>query len=129
MNNTETNYYQFCTDWLNAWTGNKPNDLLSYYTADAFYSDPANPAGLKGQAQMQPYFEKLLSKNPDWKWEVAELFNTAKGFTLKWKASIPVNGKQLFLHGLDIVELEGNQISRNEVYFDRVPWLQLAGGK
>lgn len=78
---------------------------------------------------MLAYFQKLLSKNPDWKWHAVELFETEKGFTLKWQAHIPVNGKELILQGLDIVELQGNLISRNEVYFDRVPWLQLAGGK
>ncbi len=125
--NTPSNYQQFCNDWLNSWTGNKPEDLLKFYTPDAFYSDPANPEGLKGHDAMRPYFSKLLAKNPEWKWTATEIFAIEKGFTLKWQANIPVNGRELILQGLDIVEMQGGQISRNEVYFDRVPWMQLAG--
>ena len=123
--NTVIDYPQFCSDWLNSWSGNQPEKLLSYYTPDAFYLDPANPAGLKGQTEMKKYFEKLLSRNPEWKWTAEEIFPTEKGFTLKWKAMIPVNEQWLAIAGLDIVELSGNKITRNEVYFDRVAWLEL----
>lgn len=118
-----TDYTQFIKTWLDAWTGNKPSALLEFYSDNAFYLDPAKPAGLTGKAELSKYFEKLLSKNPDWKWEAVEIFPTEKGFSLKWKASIPIKETSLILYGLDIVELTNNLISRNEVYFDRVPWL------
>lgn len=125
MTDTTKDWTSFCASWLGAWTGNKPEALLGYYTADAYYSDPAYPAGLRGHDQMAPYFAKLLSRNPDWRWEAVEIFPTAGGFTLKWRATIPVRDTQLILDGLDIVEMAGDQISRNEVYFDRVPWLEM----
>jgi hypothetical protein len=115
----------FCTNWLNTWSGNKPDELIRYYTKDALYIDPANPGGLKGEEEMLTYFKKLLSRNPDWQWFPVEIFKTSSGFTLKWKANIPVNGSNLIIYGLDIVELRNGLICRNEVYFDRTPWLQL----
>ncbi|MBS1619465.1 MAG: nuclear transport factor 2 family protein [Bacteroidetes bacterium] len=115
----------FCDAWLAAWTGNEPDGLLQYYTEGAYYSDPAYPDGLCGHAQIAPYFAKLLSRNPDWKWEAVEIMNTEKGFTLKWRATIPVREQPLIIHGLDIVEMSGDLISRNEVYFDRVPWMEM----
>jgi hypothetical protein len=123
MQNT-SDYKQFCKNWLDAWTGNNPAKLLEFYTEDAIYSDPANPTGLKGKAQISIYFSKLLSRNPDWRWEAVEIMPTEKGFTLKWKASIPAKAQKIILYGLDIVELSEHQISRNEVYFDRTPWLE-----
>ena len=125
MTNTATDRQRFCNEWLAAWTGNRPATLLAFYTEDAFYLDPANPNGMKGHKEMLPYFEKLLSRNPDWRWESEELFTSEKGFILKWKATIPVKGTSLILHGLDIIEMRGMQINRNEVYFDRVKWLEL----
>ena len=113
----------FADNWLSAWTGNKPAILLDFYTDDAFYLDPAYPKGLKGKEQLSTYLKKLLQRNPDWKWTAEELFPTEKGFTLKWKAEIPINGEALVIYGLDIVELTDNRISRNEVYFDRHDWL------
>lgn len=110
---------EFCNQWLNTWTGNKPDRLINFYTKDALYIDPANKNGLKGHDQLLPYFKKLLSLNPDWKWEAVEIIPTEKGFTLKWKATIPVKDKIITEYGLDIVEIDNNKISRNEVYFDR----------
>ena len=124
-----TNYSEFCEQWLNAWTGNRPELLLSFYSEDAFYSDPANKQGLRGHAELIPYFKKLLKYNPDWKWKAVEIIETAKGFTLKWEASIPVAGALVKELGLDIVELSNGKISRNEVYFDRTAWLKAATPK
>lgn len=108
----------FCNRWLSAWTGNQPEKLRQFYTSGAFYRDPARPTGILGD-QLLPYFTKLLAKNPDWKWEAVEIFETARGFCLKWKASIPVGTEVIVETGLDIVELDGEKISRNEVWFDR----------
>jgi hypothetical protein len=121
MNPTLTD---FCNEWLSAWTGNQPDILLTYYAEDAFYVDPANKEGLKGHAELRPYFTKLLQMNPNWKWRAIEIIETGKGFTLKWEATIPVGSEVVVEQGLDIVELTGNQISRNEVYFDRAAWMK-----
>ena len=111
----------FCKEWLAAWTGNRPEFLLSFYAEDAFYSDPARPEGLKGHGGLLPYFQKLLSKNPDWVWKALEVIPTEKGFTLKWEATIPLKEKMVRRVGADIVELRDGKISRNEVYFDPSP--------
>ena len=31
---------EFCEKWLAAWTGNRPEYLVSFYSDDAFCSDP-----------------------------------------------------------------------------------------
>ena len=114
---------EFSYRWLPAWTGNKPDLLIEFYTNDAFYLDPANKAGLKGRAQILSYFKKLLSMNPNWIWEVLEVFPTEKGFLGKWKATIPVGTDVIIAQGVDIVEIKGGKIVRNEVYFDRTELL------
>ena len=50
-----------------------------------------------------------------------EILPTAKGFCLKWEADFRQGPK---VTGLDIVELEGRLITRNEVYFDRSPLMK-----
>lgn len=113
----------FTEKWLSSWTGNQPEILLDFYTEEAFYSDPATPNGLKGKEQLFAYFKKLLQRNPNWKWTIVEIFQTEKGFTLKWKAEIPFELENLIIHGLDIVEVTNGKISRNEVYFDTHNWI------
>jgi hypothetical protein len=116
----------FCSEWLSAWTGNRPDKLLAFYSEDAFYRDPAKPEGLRG-TELALYFKKLLARNPDWKWEAVEILPTAKGFCLKWTATIPVGSQVIHETGLDIVELEGQKIIRNEVYFDRASLIKASG--
>lgn len=120
----DMNYESFCNEWLSAWTGNHPEKLLTYYADDAFYSDPTNVKGLKGHELLLPYFSRLLKHNPDWKWSAEEIIPTDKGFTLKWKALIPVKGHTITIIGLDIVEVLDGKITRNEVYFDRTEWMK-----
>jgi hypothetical protein len=109
----------FCSKWLPAWHGDRPGDLIGFYSDDALYIDPANKKGLKGRGQIFPYFKKLLAANPSWKWEPIEVFPTDLGFVAKWKATIPVGTEVITEYGMDIVEIERGRIRRNEVYFDR----------
>ncbi len=113
--------YNFCTHWLAAWTGNDPDKLMKFYAMDAYYLDPANPKGLNGSSEIFPYFRKLLARNPDWKWDSEEIFSTLSGFVLKWRAVIPTSSGTIQIKGLDIVEIREELITRNEVYFDRLP--------
>ena len=115
----ENSLQSFADRWLSSWTGNRPDVLIDFYSQNAFYLDPAKPNGLSGRENILNYFKKLLQKNPNWKWTREEIFPTEKGFTLKWKAEIPIVNENLILFGLDIVEMTGDKISRNEVYFDR----------
>ncbi len=123
------NYESFCKAWLDTWTGNRPQELLKFYHADVFYSDPSKRNGLNGHTQLLPYFEKLLSLNPTWKWEPVEIIPTQKGFTLKWNATIPVGNSFVEETGLDIIEIENNLIIRNEVFFDRMKWMEAKKNK
>lgn len=108
----------FCSKWLAAWTGNRPEELLEFYAEDALYRDPALPNGISGK-ELLPYFKKLLAHNPNWKWDVVEILPIKNGCCLKWKATIPIGTDLIHETGLDIVEFKEGKISRNEVYFDR----------
>jgi hypothetical protein len=121
----EGSIIEFCKRWLTAWTGNRPETLLEFYSGDAFYIDPAHPQGLKGHKQLRPYFTKLLAANPNWKWETIEVYPTQHGFILKWRANIPIADTVIIEYGMDIVELENGKVTRNEVYFDRTRWLTI----
>jgi ketosteroid isomerase-like protein len=79
----------FCGKWLPAWEGNRPEDLIEFYSDDALCIDPANKQGLKGRSQILPYFRRMLAANPHWKWEPVEALATDLGFVAKWKATIP----------------------------------------
>jgi hypothetical protein len=111
--------FKFCEQWLAAWTGNNPDELLSFYHDDALYADPAHRDGLTGKDAIRKYFIRLLDVYRDWRWKPVEVFPIETGAIVKWECKIPVGPETLHETGLDIVELEGSLIIRNEVYFDR----------
>ncbi|MFW9787925.1 MAG: nuclear transport factor 2 family protein [Candidatus Thorarchaeota archaeon] len=111
--------FEFCKEWLSAWNGNNPKALLRYYSEEALYVDPANRDGLKGHKEMARYFERLLDAYQDWTWRPIEVFPIETGAIVKWECTIPVGQETIHEIGLDIVEIDGDKITRNEVYFDR----------
>jgi hypothetical protein len=109
----------FFSQWLAAWSGNKPDELLAFYDQEIFYSDPAHKHGIQGKELFKNYLIKLLAKNPEWKWEAVHLDQvTPTRYYLKWKATIPTATKIVIEYGLDLIELKNEKIIRNEVYFD-----------
>jgi len=115
---------------LPAWTGNNPEALASFYTDDAFYSDPAIPGGVRGREQLVEYFGKLLGANPEWVWTQIDSTPMQSGFLNKWHAAIPVGDRTVECVGVCTVEMRGGRIARNEVYFDRSAlMLAIAGAR
>ncbi|MHA1958998.1 MAG: nuclear transport factor 2 family protein [Candidatus Thorarchaeota archaeon] len=120
----EKELLEYCRKWLDAWTGNRPEDLISFYSEEAFYSDPARREGLHGREAILEYFRKLLAVNEQWTWRPLEVIPTEKGCILKWECTIPVGDMLVNEQGLDIVEISGNKVTRNEVFFDRTALLK-----
>jgi hypothetical protein len=119
----------FAERWLPAWTGNRPELLASFYTDDAFYADPAVPDGVRGQEELVAYFSRLLARYPDWVWTQRRATPLEDGFLNHWQAEIPVGGEVLTVHGVCVVQLRGELIYRNEVFFDRSDLLRAARGQ
>jgi hypothetical protein len=109
----------FAEKWLPAWTGNDPERLVSFYTDDAFYSDPAVPAGVRGRPALLAYFGRLLALNPRWVWRHQGSLAIPDGFLNHWHAAIPVGDRVVEAVGVCTVQLRGDRIYSNRVFFDR----------
>lgn len=109
----------FADRWLPAWSGNRPDLLTSFYTDDAFYSDPGMPTGIRGHDALLAYFTKLLARNPRWVWTHQRSLALPDGFLNYWHASIPAGDKTVEVDGVCSVQLRGGKIYQNEVFFDR----------
>jgi hypothetical protein len=108
----------FTASWLPAWIGNDPRKLASFYTDDLFYSDPTVPDGLSGKEAFIRYLSKLLANNPDWVWTHESAIPLENGFLNKWRLDAPVGDKIITCRGVCTVQMAGELIYRNEVYFD-----------
>ncbi len=118
----------FAERWLPAWTGNDPLRLVSFYTDDAVYSDPAIRGGIQGRQALLDYFTVLLARNPQWVWLHKGSIPLVDGFVNLWHASIPVGGEVVEVDGLCTVQLRRDLIHANHVYFDRTELVRKMGG-
>jgi hypothetical protein len=109
----------FAEKWLPAWSGNRPELLASFYSDDAFYSDPAIPDGVRGRDGLVAYFTRLLGHNPRWVWTHRGSIPLADGFLNEWHASIPVGERTLEVDGVCTVQMRDGKIYSNQVFFDR----------
>jgi SnoaL-like domain len=114
----------FAAAWLPAWTGNRPHELIAFYTEDAYYSDPGAVTGIRGREALLKYFIRLLAQNPNWLWTQRGSLPVPDGFLNEWHASIPVGERRIEIDGVCIVQLRDSLIYRNQVYFDRTPLVQ-----
>ena len=123
----------FASRWLPAWTGNQPQFLLSFYSHDAYYTDPGTPEGIRGHDALLAYFTRLLAANPRWVWTHRGSIPLENGFLNGWHATIPVGAARVEVDGVCTVHLRGGLIYENRVFFDRSELLQVIarerGGK
>ena len=96
-----------------------PELLVSFYCEDTFYSDPANPQGVRGREALLVYFRQLLGRNPRWVWTQRDSIPLRDGFLNLWHASVPVGERVLDIDGVCTVQLRGGLIASNQVFFDR----------
>jgi hypothetical protein len=109
----------FAEKWLPAWSGNRPEQLASFYAEDVFYADPGVPAGVRGRDALLAYFRRLLARNPRWVWTHRGSLPLAGGFLNLWHAAIPVGDRVVEVDGVCTVELRDGLICSNQVFFDR----------
>lgn len=113
-----------CDGWLAAWHGSDPTRLLAYYADECRYMDPAKPEGLVGKESLARYLRRLMGAFPDMDWRRDELWPVEGGYVVAYTARVRVNGQPLRFRGMDLVLLDAHGlIVRNDVYFDRAPWL------
>lgn len=118
----------YCDAWFDAWTGNRPELLASYYAEDCRYVDPGRPEGIHGREALLAYFRKLLAANPAMRWTRERLDPVEGGFAVTWRAEVPLpSGETIRLKGMDLVLLRGREIAVNEVHFDMALWLAKLG--
>jgi ketosteroid isomerase-like protein len=120
VNNIELS--SFINNWLEAWTLQDIEKLLLFYSEDMKYIDPNTRGILENREAFRLYAGKLFAAWPRMTWLAKNIFAHAdgNGCTVTWRAEITKpDGQVLKLDGMDMVLISGDNIIRNEVYFDR----------
>ncbi|HMO97200.1 MAG TPA: nuclear transport factor 2 family protein [Tepidiformaceae bacterium] len=113
---------EYNDSWLKAWTEKSSERLLTFYHADLVYKDNQVPAGLTGHAALGAYLDNLWKMTPPMEYIADETWPIPGGYCGRWNCTISLpDGTTRKLRGFDLVLLDGNQITYNEVYTHNLP--------
>ena len=108
---------------LSAWNRQDVDAVISCYTDDCVYQDPNTRGPVVGHDALRRYLGRLFEA---WKmhWSMREfhLFADGNGSAFLWDTQLtPASGgKTTEVSGMDLALVRGQQLCRNEVYFDRM---------
>ncbi len=110
------------TRFLDAWNAQDVERVVACYTEDVRYRDPNTRGLVEGRDALRRYLRKLFAA---WTmtWAKREVFQIegAAGVAFLWHATFRQSGDRRVVEadGMDLALLRGDQLARNEVYFDR----------
>ena len=116
--------------FLDAWNSQDVERVVGCYTEDVRYRDPNTRGHVEGRPALRRYLTKLFAA---WKmtWGRREAFplEGIDGVAILWHATFGRHGgaEVVEADGMDLVLLQGDLLSRNEVYFDRAVLAPLIG--
>ena len=108
--------------FIAAWNEQDVETLAGCYSVDLRYRDPGTRGEVRGRDEFRRYLTKLFAS---WqmRWSLREVhpFKEGDGAAVLWHATLRrVGGPEVVeVDGMDLVEVSGQLICRNEVYFYR----------
>lgn len=118
----EGTMYRVAEHTLEAWSRQDVEEVLACYTSDLVYLDPNTQGPIRGSDAMRRYLTRLFEQwEMSWRLKEAHLFSNGDGCAILWEATLKRVGadRRAIINGMDLVLVQGELISRNEVYFDR----------
>ena len=108
--------------WLQAWSDKDVPRLLGYYHPECIYKDPQTASGLRGHGALGPYLTGLFAAMPPTRYDPDQTWPFEGGYCGRWIATmdLPDGGTRRF-RGFDLVLLDGDKITLNEVYTHDLP--------
>ncbi|MBI2765699.1 MAG: nuclear transport factor 2 family protein [Chloroflexi bacterium] len=108
--------------WLQAWTDKDVAGLLTYYHPQVVYKDAQTAAGITGHEALAAYLTGLFAALPPTRYDPDQVWPIEGGYCGRWIATMELGeGKARHIRGFDLVLMDGDQITLNEVYTHELP--------
>lgn len=101
---------------------------LSTYTDDVIYSDPKIKGVINGKDDLRRYLTRFF-RVWDMNFRIVEERRLAgmNGQLCRWECDIQhrKGGPRIMIPGMDVVEVRGEQLSRDQAFMDTLPLMEL----
>ncbi|MBV8716271.1 MAG: nuclear transport factor 2 family protein [Chloroflexi bacterium] len=123
--------------YLDAWNRHAIDDVLTFFEANATYTDVALGQSHAGNEAMREFFTSLERDfSSDYRFDVGPSVVTEHGYAVEWVMRgthdgtgplMPATGKPYIIHGVSVGELKDGKIARNSDYWNMVEFLMQVG--
>jgi ketosteroid isomerase-like protein len=116
---------------LKSWNTQEVDRVVDCYTPDVRYRDPNTRGFVEGSAALRRYLTKLFDR---WQmhWTLREVYPLCdtEGAAVLWRATLRPAGHdaKVEIDGMDLALVDGDRLSRNDVYFDRAALAPVLSG-
>ena len=100
---TSSHARKFAEEWIEAWNAHDLEKVLSHYTDEFEMSSPfiaalaGEPSGtLRGKTQVSAYWENALTRIPDLRFELLEVFTCVNSVTVFYRAVLGKLATEVF---------------------------------
>jgi hypothetical protein len=113
---------KYNADWLAAWSAKDTDRLLTFYGPGIIYKDARVPLGISGHQALKAYLDALFGATPPMHYIPDATWPIPGGYCGRWNCEFELaDGSKRNLRGFDLVLMDGDQITYNEVYTHELP--------
>jgi nuclear transport factor 2 (NTF2) superfamily protein len=116
---------------LESWNTQEVERVVDCYTANIHYCDPNTRGFVEGSDALRRYLTKLFDRwQMHWTLREAYPLQDAEGAAVLWRATLRPKGgdTEVEIDGMDLALVDGDRLTRNDVYFDRAALAPLLAG-
>jgi steroid delta-isomerase-like uncharacterized protein len=123
---------QIGQSWCDAWNSHDVSRVLAVFTDDVFYEDVTFGLTVHGSAQLRDFARFFFTAVPDLHIQCTTTFVSGRHGSIEWIFSgtdvgVFKTGKTFTVRGGSVIEVRGQQISRNSDYYDAATMMRQVG--
>ncbi len=121
--NARSDNSKVAENWIEAWNSHDVERILAVFTPDVIYEDVPFGVVNHGAAELRAFASGFIAAVPDFRLELVNSSLKGGHGTIEWILSgtdvgLYKTGRRFSVRGVAVIEVEGQQISRNSDYYD-----------
>jgi steroid delta-isomerase-like uncharacterized protein len=114
-----------------------PDRIVEHADPERYVDDVVAVGEFRGRDAVRGFFVELFAAMPDYQMEIEQVIAEASTVVVRWRASatfdggafqgIQPSGRPVEIRGVDVIEVEGQHIVRNTIYYDGAAFARQVG--
>ena len=114
-----------------------PDRVVAHGHPERYTDDIVALGEFRGRDAVRGFFVELFAAMPDYRMEIEQVIADSSAVAVRWHATgtfeggpfqgIQPSGRRVEIRGVDVIEVEGDHIVRNTIYYDGAAFARQVG--